>query len=230
MFLRLFIIFSLLGQSLPFLGNGHKYLYTFKDRNGKTIQVVNDLPPEYMTTRGMKYIKTIYNHLPSTKNSYDINTLALIDQIAKTYRIDPWLIRAIVQAESAFQPKAISSAGAMGLMQLMPATARRFGVMDPFEPVQNITGGVKYLRWLIDHFNNDYTKAIAAYNAGENAVKKYNGIPPYPETKAYVPRVMKLWQNKSVKPTQLPVLTKTQPLNSNHQYDSLLIKPTQPSM
>jgi hypothetical protein len=86
----------------------------------------------------------------------------------------------------------------MGLMQLIPATAERFGVLDPFDPAQNITGGVKYLKWLADHFENDFTKVIAAYNAGENAVKRHNGIPPFAETKAYVPKVKRLWENKSV--------------------------------
>jgi hypothetical protein len=83
-------------------------------------------------------------------------------------------------------------------MQLIPATAARFGVVDPFDPVQNITGGAKYLRWLMEHFGNDFTKVIAAYNAGENAVARHNGIPPFAETKAYVPKVMNLWKNKSV--------------------------------
>jgi len=124
--------------------------------------------------------------------------ISLIDQIAEEHRVDTWLVRAVIQVESAFYEKAHSRKGAMGLMQLIPATAKRFDVADPFDPVQNITGGVKYLRWLIDFFDHDYKKVIAAYNAGENAVKKHNGIPPFAETVAYVPKVMRLWESKSV--------------------------------
>jgi len=124
--------------------------------------------------------------------------ISLIDKIAGEYDVDTWLVRAIIQVESSFYERAHSRKGAMGLMQLIPATAERFGVLDPFDPVQNITGGVKYLRWLIDHFDHDYTKVIAAYNAGENAVKKHKGIPPFAETRAYVPKVKRLWEDKSV--------------------------------
>jgi hypothetical protein len=112
--------------------------------------------------------------------------------------VDPFLARAVIQAESAFNYRARSRTGALGLMQLMPQTAERFGVLDPFDPRQNITGGTKYLRWLLDYFKGDLTKTIAAYNAGEGAVDKHGGIPPFAETLAYVPRVMQLYSHRLV--------------------------------
>jgi hypothetical protein len=99
-------------------------------------------------------------------------------------------VRAVIQTESQFDPRAVSSVGAQGLMQLMPATARRFGVADPFDPQQNIFGGVRYLKWLLDKFGGDQSLAAAGYNAGENAVVRYGGIPPYRETQGYVRKIM----------------------------------------
>jgi len=167
--------------------------------------VINNLPPDYMKGKGYALIdvKTGLVKLAITKSQMSQvlrspELISLIDRIAEEHDVDTWLVRAIIQVESAFYERAHSRKGAMGLMQLIPATAERFGVLDPFDPIQNITGGVKYLRWLIDHFNQDYTKVIAAYNAGENAVKKYKGIPPFAETRAYVPKVKRLWENKSV--------------------------------
>jgi Transglycosylase SLT domain len=102
------------------------------------------------------------------------------------------LVRAIIQTESDFDAQAVSSKGARGLMQLMPDTARRFGVADSFDPRQNIFGGVKYLRLLLDMFQGNVALAAAAYNSGENSVLKYNGVPPYKETQDYVAKVQTL--------------------------------------
>jgi len=98
-------------------------------------------------------------------------------------------VRAIIHAESAFNPLALSHAGAQGLMQLMPPTARRFGVADSYDATQNIRGGVQYLAWLLRRYNGDLTLAAAGYNAGEGAVDRYRGVPPYSETQRYVQRV-----------------------------------------
>lgn len=116
----------------------------------------------------------------------------VIERMARKKGVDPALVRAVIHAESAYNARAISPKGAGGLMQLMPATAKRFGVTDRFDPGENIRGGVSYLKWLMDHFN-DPELAVAAYNAGEGAVSRYKGVPPYKETRTYVGRVMSLW-------------------------------------
>jgi soluble lytic murein transglycosylase-like protein len=98
-------------------------------------------------------------------------------------------VHSVIRAESNYNPRAVSPKGALGLMQLIPSTARRFGVSDVFDPKQNVEGGVRYLKFLLGYYQNDYPKAIAAYNAGEGAVDKYHGIPPFEETQNYVYRV-----------------------------------------
>ncbi len=107
--------------------------------------------------------------------------------------VSPALVLAVIAVESAGRPQAVSHAGAQGLMQLIPATAKRFGVTDAFDTTQNIRGGVKYLDWLLTHFNNDIVLALAGYNAGEGAVRRNNGVPPFAETRDYVPKVLAAW-------------------------------------
>jgi hypothetical protein len=119
------------------------------------------------------------------------NVIEMIDQIAKLYQVEGPLVHSVIRAESNYNPGAVSDKGAMGMMQLIPATARRFGVQNPFDARQNIEGGVRYLRFLLDYYKNDYKKAIAAYNAGEGTVDRYQGIPPYTETRNYVYQVAK---------------------------------------
>ncbi|WP_372015367.1 lytic transglycosylase domain-containing protein [Pseudoxanthomonas sp. 10H] len=121
-----------------------------------------------------------------------LNTSAYQAEIAAAARefgVEEAIVRAIIHAESAYNPAALSHAGAQGLMQLMPATARRFGVADSYDASQNIRGGVQYLAWLLRRFNGDLTLAAAGYNAGEGAVDRYKGVPPYSETQRYVQRV-----------------------------------------
>jgi soluble lytic murein transglycosylase-like protein len=118
----------------------------------------------------------------------------LVREAAKTYEVEPALLHAVISVESAYNPKAKSRKGASGLMQLMPETARRYGVADIFDPVQNIRAGARYLRDLLRMFNNDKSLALAAYNAGENAVARHGKIPPYQETVAYVPRVLAFYK------------------------------------
>lgn len=108
--------------------------------------------------------------------------------------VSPALALAVIAVESSGNPQAVSSAGAQGLMQLIPATADRFNVKDSHDPAQNIEGGVAYLHWLLKEFKGDALLALAGYNAGENAVKGHNGVPPYAETRAYVPKVLAAWQ------------------------------------
>lgn len=122
--------------------------------------------------------------------------LGTIESIAKSQGMDPNLVKAMVKAESNFKPKAVSPKGAMGLMQLMPETAESLGVSDPFDPEDNIGGGVKFLKGLMKEFK-DPEKAIAAYNAGPGAVKRYKGIPPYEETQKYVNKVKRYYKDFS---------------------------------
>ena len=117
----------------------------------------------------------------------------VISEHARRNNVRAELVRAVVQVESAFNPRAISRVGAMGLMQLMPATAREFGVLNAFDPVENIRGGVAYLRQLLDRYSNNEELALAAYNAGPGAVDKHNQtVPPYRETKNYVKQISQL--------------------------------------
>jgi soluble lytic murein transglycosylase-like protein len=115
----------------------------------------------------------------------------LVDSIARQHDLEPSLVDSVIRVESNYNTNAVSPAGAMGLMQLIPSTARRFGVNDTFHPQQNIEGGVRYLKYLMELYHGDERLALAAYNAGEGAVAKYKGIPPYPETQNYVYQVGK---------------------------------------
>ncbi len=116
-----------------------------------------------------------------------------IDEASHYFGIDPKLIQAVIHVESNFNPQAISPKGAQGLMQLMPQTARDLQVFDPFSPRDNIVGGARYLRYLLDLYHQDMTLALAAYNAGPEKVNLHRGIPPYPETRTYVQKVMQIY-------------------------------------
>lgn len=140
------------------------------------------------------------------KNTSKITpSLGLMQNVAKTYgkeillatldrRVSPAFVLAMIGVESSGRAEATSAAGAVGLMQLIPETAERFKVADSTDPQQNINGGVAYLDWLLDQFDRDPLLALAGYNAGENSVKKHDGVPPFAETRAYVPKVVAAWQ------------------------------------
>lgn len=184
---------------------GVTYLYTYYDRQGRL--VINNLPPSYVKSQGLvlKHVGVGKVRLAVTSAEMaralkSPELIAMVDEIAQAEGVDIHLARAIIQAESAFNYKARSKAGALGLMQLMPSTAERFGVLDPFDPRQNIQGGVKYLKWLHGYYEGDLNKVVAAYNAGEGAVNRYGGIPPFRETRAYVPKVLDLYHRKAVQP------------------------------
>ena len=115
---------------------------------------------------------------------------AIIDKLAVAQGVSPQLVKAVIKVESAYQERARSRKGAMGLMQLMPGTARQYAVIDPYEPESNIEGGIKYLKSLLDRY--ELKLALAAYNAGEAAVKRFGGVPPYPETQKYVADILRL--------------------------------------
>ncbi len=116
-----------------------------------------------------------------------------IDTVAKQNQVDPNLVRALIEVESAWNPRAVSYKGALGLMQLMPATAAQYGVRDVFNPKENISGGVRHLRYLLDQFKGNVRLALAAYNAGESAVTRNSGVPPYRETQDYILKLEALY-------------------------------------
>jgi hypothetical protein len=132
------------------------------------------------------------------KRGYD----KLIDKVARTEGLDSDLLRAVVETESNFDPNAVSKKGAVGLMQLMPETARVMGVTDPFHPEENLEAGARYLRRLIDKYEGKLTLALSAYNAGEKAVERYKGIPPFTETQDYVRKVLKAYDRTAEKRQQ----------------------------
>lgn len=145
------------------------------------------LEPE--VTRIERYVET----LPKSRRW----VVDMVRSLADWYGIDPNFALSVIAVESNFSPAALSNKDAMGLMQLIPATAERFNVKNAFDATQNIKGGLKYLRWLLSYFKGDVQLVAAAYNAGERAVDRYKGIPPYPETRNYVKRVMEFYQRAS---------------------------------
>jgi soluble lytic murein transglycosylase-like protein len=148
-------------------------------------------------------VRSMLNTAPSPKSSAvgevaapaDIN--AAIEQAAARHNVDPNLVRAVIKVESNFNPHAVSRTGAMGLMQLMPVTARQLKVTNPFDPEQNVDAGVRHLRQLLDNFGGDVRLTLAAYNAGVGAVMRNSGVPPYSETRNYVKKITRLyWSGK----------------------------------
>jgi soluble lytic murein transglycosylase-like protein len=175
------------GQVYAYIEDGVRHYTSRPPRRGAGVSGLRTIRYSYMETC----------YACAARPGVDFRTLRLntaayqaeIAQAAKDYGVEEAVVRAIIHAESAFNPMAMSRVGAQGLMQLMPATARRFGVADPFDAVQNIRGGVQYLAWLLKRFNGNVALAAAGYNAGEGAVDKYGGVPPYSETQRYVQRV-----------------------------------------
>jgi soluble lytic murein transglycosylase-like protein len=171
-------------------------IYTFIDESGE--RHYTDRPDD---NRYRRMINP--NHERTLSGArYDARLLArasiydpIIERVAASQAIEANLLRAVIVVESGFNSRAVSARGAVGLMQLMPATARRFGVFNLYDPGQNVVAGASYLKFLIKRFGNDVPLALAAYNAGEDAVDRSGGrIPPYSETRAYVPRVLGIYQ------------------------------------
>ncbi len=174
------------------VGGGGQQTVIYKSQTGEGF-VFSDQKPQHGSFEVLKFSCFACNpHSTINWHTISLNTSSYaieVQRMADKYEVDPALVRAVIHAESAFNYKAISKAGAQGLMQLMPGTAKDLGVHNAFNANQNIEGGVKYLAQLLSEFDGDIQLATAAYNAGPNAVKKYNGIPPYSETKVYVERV-----------------------------------------
>jgi Transglycosylase SLT domain len=153
-------------------------------KTGRLIRSVEVLPRDVAARVHAPLAAPARNGVAASSNMMD-----MVDRLAAAYGVEAPLVHSVIRAESNYNPSAVSDKGAMGMMQLIPSTARRFGVQNPFDARQNVEGGVRYLRFLLDYYNNDYPKAIAAYNAGEGAVDRYRGIPPYVETRNYVYQV-----------------------------------------
>jgi soluble lytic murein transglycosylase-like protein len=172
-------------------------VYKYTDKSG-IINYTNKTPPHGVGARVvMTYCFACDPHSKVDWNQTGLNTNSFNTEIKTAlaaHPIDEALVRAIMHAESAYNPDALSKAGAVGLMQLMPAKASEFGINDRYDPAQNIAGGVQFLEFLLNLFDGDVELVMASYNAGENAVMKYSGVPPYAETQVYVKRVGILYQ------------------------------------
>jgi len=149
------------------------------------------------TSKSLRYAsfgKTVYDSSAQVNTALPVYLTEAINDAAKQHGVDPRLIVAVARRESKFNPKAVSPVGACGVMQLMPATARYLGINDVFDARQNVFAGAKYLRTLLDTFHGDLDLTLAAYNAGPGAVQKYNGVPPFRETRAYVSSIRAAYQ------------------------------------
>jgi soluble lytic murein transglycosylase-like protein len=183
----------------------HPQIYTYVDADG--MRHYTDVPdnnryrllvlsPHDRTESGDRYDSMLL----AKAGRYD----SIIENAALSASVEPNLLRAVIVVESGFNSRAVSKRGAVGLMQLMPATASRFGVSNPYDPRQNIHGGAQYLKFLIDRFGQNVRLALAAYNAGEEAVERNGGqIPPFTETMAYVPRVLRIYQMLTAQPRSI---------------------------
>jgi soluble lytic murein transglycosylase len=162
-------------------------IYKYVDANG-VIHFTN-------TPTSNQYNLYLKERSPRSSSVDSSAIRAIISRHAATFRLEEALVRAVIKAESGFNPRAVSKKGALGLMQLMPDTARLLKVRDPLDAEENIRGGSRYLRLMLDEFNGNLDLALAAYNAGPNAVRRHGGIPPYEETRTYVDRVKTYMQH-----------------------------------
>jgi soluble lytic murein transglycosylase-like protein len=187
--IRFFFIFTMiLGISLVSIYNGNKDVQMID--NTKNILKNAD----FQTLKDKNSATTFYDMRSKFRCKKERRFHPIILQAAGRHNIDPALVKAIIMAESGYNPNAISKKGAKGLMQLMPSTAEALGVEDAFNPEQNISGGVRYFKQLVNRFDGDVKLALAAYNAGSKKVRHYQGIPPYKSTHYYIEKVFKYYE------------------------------------
>ena len=183
--LRLSLVACLMTAAFP--AAAHAQIYAWRDASGNL--VLSDRPKDpsakTFSVPGTGRVRATRQALKGLSSEYD----SLIAEHAADHNVDAGLVRAVIQAESAFNPRARSIKGAMGLMQLMPATAAEYGVENAYDPVQNIRAGVAYLRALLTKYSDNQELALAAYNTGPAAVEKYGTVPPYRETRDYIDRI-----------------------------------------
>jgi Transglycosylase SLT domain/Domain of unknown function (DUF4124) len=183
---------ALLAATVLTVGHAGAETYQLVDADG-TVHFTNaPNDPQYRRVRGLSGTAKGWLRVPPT---ISISTASLTDTIrtaSQRYGVPEDLVSAVIRVESGFNARAVSSKGARGLMQLMPGTAAILGVRDSFDPTENIDGGVRHLRGLLERFGNNLPLVLAAYNAGEGAVTTHRGIPPYPETQAYVGRILSI--------------------------------------
>jgi soluble lytic murein transglycosylase-like protein len=187
---RVLLVVVGLGALVP-AGRARAEIYMYRDQQGVLHFSNAPADPGYQrwapSTGGFRVSSRVLAQDRARRKAFD----PLIAEAAQRNRVDPALVKAVIRAESDFVPFARSPKGALGLMQLMPATARLHNVWSVFEPKDNIEGGVRHLRLLLDQYNGNVRLALAAYNAGDGAVERHGGIPPYPETIEYLERVLR---------------------------------------
>ena len=184
------VVFALIGTAVP----ASAQIYTWRDANGSLVLSDHRPPSATASVRSFEVPKS--ETIRATRYVAADRSRPFEDLILEHSRdqgVRPDLVRAVMQVESAFNPRARSPKGALGLMQLMPATARQYGVVNAYDPAENVRAGVSYLRALLDRYGNDETLALAAYNAGPNAVDRYGqAVPPYKETRNYVGKINRM--------------------------------------
>jgi hypothetical protein len=187
--IRFFFVFSMI-LGMPFLWatNGQKNVQAIEN------PFDNSQLTDIQSSNGEDAETAVCDVLPKLRHKKERRFHPIILQEASRYKVDPCLVKAIIMAESGYNPKAISKRGAKGLMQLMPSTAEALGVEDIFNPEQNISGGVRYFKQLVNKFDGDVKLALAAYNAGSQKVRHYQGIPPFKSTQYYIEKVFKYYE------------------------------------
>ena len=187
--LRFFFIFiMILGVSLVSIHNGNKDARVMDN----TIDILQNA--HFRSLTGKNSTTTFYDLRSKFRRKKERLFHPIILQVASRHNIDPALVKAIIMVESGYNPNAISKRGAKGLMQLMPSTAEALGVEDVFNPEQNISGGVRYFKRLVNRFDGDVKLALAAYNAGSKIVRQYQGVPPYKSTHYYIEKVFRYYE------------------------------------